>query len=110
MDLLTYIIAQTVNVLHTAWFVWLYLGGVYTVNVFYCIIIFFFIQRFRYLSKQLKILNASNTKLVDNRKLSRLIYEYNRVLFELMEMNQLFKVGPYTSLNFESVHSASELP
>ena len=27
-DLLSYIVAQTINVIHTAYFVWLYLGGV----------------------------------------------------------------------------------
>ena len=94
-DLLSYIVAQTINVIHISWFIWLYLAGVYMINTFYCKIIQFFSKRFQYLSKQLRILDAANNKLVDNRRLARLVFEHNRVLFDLMEMNDLFKVGLY---------------
>ena len=100
-SLLAYIIAQTIHVIHTSWFVWLYLGGVYTVNLFYCVIILFFSKRFQYLSKKLKKLDQPKLKLVDNRRLSRIIYEYNRTLFELMEMNDFFKVGISKIFSFQ---------
>ena len=90
--MITYIVVQTIHVIHTAWFVWLYLDGVYTVNIFYCVIILFFAKKFEHISKQLKRLNRSKVKVINNRKLSRLIYEFNRVIFELTEMNELFKV------------------
>ena len=73
-------------------FVWLYLGSVWTVNVFYCEIVLFFAKKFEHISKQLKHLDKSKTKMIENRKLSGLIYDFNRVVFELAEMNQLFKV------------------
>lgn len=67
------------------------LGGIYTINVFYCEIILFFTKKFRNLGKQLKILNATKGKLIDNRRLSRLLYDYNRVLHEMDELNEFFK-------------------
>ena len=102
-NLYVYIVVQTVHIIHTASFLWFALMGVYTVNVYYCVILLFFTKKFQFLTKRIKKLNFPESKAIDdrkvkskgidNRKLSRLIIEHNRVLFEVSEMNELFKVG-----------------
>lgn len=87
-----YVLAQTVNYLYTTVLCWLYFGTLYFVNVFYIEIQMFFSKKIGYIAKQIEAMNASKTNLVDNRKLSRLIMEYNRVIFELIKMNELFRV------------------
>lgn len=49
-----------------------------------------FVVRFRYVVKRLERLN-SKTKRVDNRKLVKLIYQHNRIQFELAEINNFWK-------------------
>lgn len=86
-----YVFAQAVHYLHTALIIWLFLGVIYTLNVFYIEIVIFCSKKIGHIAKQIELMNVSKTKLVDNRKLSRLIVEYNRVLFELTQMNNFFK-------------------
>ena len=93
--MITYIVMQTIHAVHTTLFAFFYLDSVYTVNMFYCELVLFFSKKFEHISKQLKRLNTSNVKIINNRKLSRLIYEFNRVVFELKEMNDLFKVRSF---------------
>ena len=108
VDIVTYIVVQTIHVIHLYWFIFLYLGCVWTLNMFYCEILLFFSKKFEHISKQLKYLNKSKTKRIKNCKLSRLIYQFNRVVFELTEINQLFKVGPFRQTS--TVFSYSCLP
>lgn len=96
-----YALAQAVNYLHTALIIRLFLGVFYTLNVFNAEIIVFISKKVGHIAKQIERLNATKTKLVDNRKLSRLIVEYNRVLFELIQMNNFFKV---TSTSFKRIY------
>lgn len=91
-SMLIYVLAQTVNFIYTALIIWFFLGLIYSLNVFYIEIVMFCGKKVDHISKQIERMNVSKTKLVDNRKLSRLIVEYNRVLFELIQMNKFFKV------------------
>lgn len=97
INIFTYILVQTVHVIHTSLFFWLALTSVYPINLFYCTIILFFTKRFQHLSKQLNRLDepagSSVPGRINNRKLSRLMFDYNQILHEMMEMNQLFKVS-----------------
>ena len=86
-------IAHTVNYLHTAWIIRLFLGVAYTLNVFYIEIIVFLSKKLGYIAKQIENANSSKSKLINNRKLTGLIVDYNRVLLELIEMNNFFKVS-----------------
>ena len=96
INIFTYILVQTVHVVHTSLFFWLGLNSVYPINLFYCTIILFFTKRFQHLSKQLDRLDepAGSSGRINNRKLSSLIFDYNQIVHELIEMNQLFKVSP----------------
>ena len=46
INIYTYILVQTVHVIHTSLFFWLALTSVYPINLFYCTIILFFTKRF----------------------------------------------------------------
>ena len=89
---LVYAIAQAVNFLYTALIIYLFLGVAYTLNVFYIEIILFLSKKLHNIAKRVDRANTDRKKTIDNRKLTRLIIEYNRVLFEQMEMNDFFKV------------------
>ena len=49
----------------------------------------FFSKRFNYIAGHLESLNASER--ISNRKLSRLIIDYNQVHYELIQINDFFK-------------------
>ena len=49
-----------------------------------------FSKRFNYIGRHLEIL-INTSELIDNRKLSRMIIEHNRVHYDLMLINDFFK-------------------
>lgn len=67
------------------------LSQAYTNNLFYIYLIMYFAKKFRYISRQLEKIERSGSKLVDNRLLTRLIIAYNRVQFDLIDMNRFFR-------------------
>ena len=48
-------------------------------------------MRFRYIANHLEKMTRKNKKRLDNAKLRSLILDFNRVQFELMEMNNFWK-------------------
>ena len=75
---------------------YLFMGGVWTVNVFYLCIIQFFTKKFAFLSNKIKQLNARKETQINNLKLAREIGNLNAVQSELFEMNHFFKVRNLT--------------
>lgn len=63
----------------------------YTINVFYIGLIKYFAKKLEHISKQLKKIDRSEVKQMNNRRLTRLIIAYNRVLFDLIEINRFFR-------------------
>lgn len=91
-SMFVYVVVHAVNYLYTAVIIYLFLGIVVTLNVFYIEIIMFMNKKIGFIAKQIERMNVTATGPIDNRKLSRLIVDYNRVLFELIQMNNFFKV------------------
>ena len=89
--MLVYGLAHTVNYLHTAFIIYLFLGIGCTLNLFYIEMIVFLAKKFRNIAKRIERTNVN--KPIDNRRMSGLIYSYNRTVFELIEMNNFFKVN-----------------
>lgn len=90
IDWITYLLVQTFQVTYTSWFIYVFLGSVYSVNIFYIMIMRYLSMKFRYISRRIQRLYAGRGP-VDNRKLSVLIVEYNEVHYELIQLNEFFK-------------------
>lgn len=91
VDWITYSLVQTFQVTYSSWFIYVFLGSVYSVNVFYIMIIRFLSLKFGYMGKQVQLVNAEPIKSVCDRKLARLIVENNAAHLELIELNNFFK-------------------
>lgn len=81
---------QTINVVHTTYFVFNFFPAVYVVSAFHVSIMRYLSLKFHYITGQVKNLDSSKKDLF-NRKLSILIRHYNRVQLELFEMDQFFR-------------------
>ena len=92
VDVITYVLMQTINIAHTTYFVFTYLPSIYTVSIFYVSIMRLLSLKFNCLAEHVRSMNSTKKKkLVDNRKLSTMIHHYNRVHLELIEMNEFFQ-------------------
>ena len=63
---------------------------IYTVNLMLVAVIRFLSRKFCYIGRQAEAMSKSNKKL-NNRKLSKLLYDYNHVHTELEVMNRFFQ-------------------
>lgn len=91
VDLWLYILVQTLHMANGDFFVWNYFHSVYTLNVFFIECMWFLSKKFRHLSRQVQNLRATRTKLIHNKRLTKLIQDYNEVMAELMDINKFFK-------------------
>ena len=86
-----YLLVQTVNALHLACFFFLFFNSIYTVNALYIAVIRILTKKFDRIASRTARLNAPRgAKPINNRRLSRLIFDHNRVHLELLEMNAFF--------------------
>lgn len=92
VNIFVYVIVESLQILHTSYFLYAFLHAIYTVNLFSIEFMKFMEKKFGYLSKQIEELNNSKTRLIDNRSLAKLIFEYSYVQLELVEMNNFFKL------------------
>ena len=83
-----YLLLQTVHSAHVHLVFFSFLNSVYSLNLFFNQLLNFFAKKFRHLLKRVQRLNAAGR--VDQRKLAKLIYQFQVVNFELMEMNAFF--------------------
>lgn len=88
---LTYILVQAFNVFHCVYVVFHFFHSLYTTQLFCLQIIHFFCLKFKCIVSRLRYLNASGNSKLKNRRLARLIHQYNRVQLELIEANNFFK-------------------
>lgn len=89
VPLVVFILVQLINSFHNSHYAFGLLHSIYSGNLFYTQIIRFLAKRFRAIGRQVARMNAK--KKVDNRKLAKIIYEFNRTEHDLMEMNQFFR-------------------
>ena len=89
-DLCTYLLLQAINIAHFTFLVFKFLPSIYLTSLFFLNLMRFFVKRFRFIARKIKRLNAK-IEPVPNRKLTRLLYDHNRVHLDLIEMNRFFR-------------------
>lgn len=89
IDIYTYIFVQAINSVHHIYFMHCFLSQVYIVSLMVLNLMRFFIKRFLCLKRKVERLNK--VRVVNNRRLTRIIREHNRVHFELIKMNEFFR-------------------
>lgn len=91
VNLLIYILVQAVQIANGNFFEWNFFHSIYTLNVFFIECMWFLSKKFQHLSKKIRSLRATKTKLVYNQELAKLIKDYNEVVAELTDINDFFK-------------------
>lgn len=91
VEIVTYALLQTVHIVLNSIGIIGYLHSLYTVNLFYLEVMKLLAKKFAYLSDQVNLLGQPKTDIIDDRQLSKLIYEFNCVEDELLTQNNLFK-------------------
>ena len=87
----SYVLMQAFNAFHCTYTVFFFLHSVYTTSIFILQIMYFFSLKFKYIRRRLARLDDSGAKKLDNRRLVRLVLQFNRVQLELIETNNFFK-------------------
>ena len=90
VNFFTYVFFQIINIIHTYYFIFRFLN-LTTLNFLLLTLIRFFRKKFYHIAGQVERLHLSNRKRVNNKKLTRFLYEYNVVHLELFAMRDLFK-------------------
>ena len=85
----SYILVQAFNIFHLTFSIFYFLHSVYTTNIFVLQTIHLFSLKFKFIGRHLASLGA--TKKINNGRVARLIFEFNRIQLELLEVNTFFK-------------------
>ena len=85
-----FLFIQVVNCWHIPAFFYYFYHGIHSINVMYIEVMRIVTKKFNCIARRTAELNARRTKMTDNRKLSRLLFEHNKVHVELQEMNAFF--------------------
>ena len=93
IDVYTYVIVTIIHYIHASYYMYLIFHMIYTLNFFYITILNIFRKKFNYISRQLEHLQDKKVKL-NNQKLNELIYDFNYVYLELINLNDYFKNLP----------------
>ena len=98
IDVYTYIIFAIIHIIHGFYYFFVIFHMIYTLNVFFITILIYIRKKFNHISKQLEHLQKDEKVKINNKKLSRLIYDFNYVYLELMHLNSYFKYLSGTNL------------
>ena len=90
VNIYTYVIVSCIHALITIYFIFYFFQMIYTLNCYFVAVLIFFRKKFNYISKQLEHFPRESAKF-NNRELSRLIYDFNYVYLELINLNNYFK-------------------
>ena len=85
----TFVIVSTVHAIHSWIFIYLMFHIMYTFNIFFLTMLNFFSLKFGYITEMVERLTRQSNSI--NQDLSQLIYEFNYVYFELIQINMYFK-------------------
>ena len=92
IDLRTYVLVQAFNVFHCTYMIFYFLHNLYTTQIFFLEVIYYFSLKFKHIARRLNHLNsATKTKKINNQALAKLTRHYNLVHLELIETNDFFK-------------------
>lgn len=90
-NIVSHVFFQAVNIAHFFFFFYRFLHIIYTLNFFVVTLIRFFRNKFRQITRRIERLKVEKKSRANNRKLARLVYEFNVVHLELFAMRELFK-------------------
>lgn len=93
---LIYAAVMTVNVVHNTYYLFIFFHSILTLNVFFCSLINFFARKYGHIASQIRLL--TEPKGFSNRKLKKLVQDFNAVSLELQIINQY--VSQYIGTNF----------
>ena len=85
-----YLAMQAFNIAHVACFFLCFYHSIYTMCALHVAVMIVITKKFKRIADRVRRLNAPEAKLINNRRLSRLLLEHNRVHVELQEMNTFF--------------------
>ena len=91
INVYAYALIISIHVLSTSFCIQRAFHLFYTLNYFFLITLKFFSKKFNHISNQIRKLGIR--KPIDNRKLRKLIYDFNYVYLELMKLNEFFKLS-----------------
>ena len=84
-----YVVVSIIHVIHLWFFIYLMFHIMYTFSIFFLTILNFFSLKFGYITEMIERLTSESNNI--NQDLSLLIYEFNYVYFELIQINMYFK-------------------
>ena len=93
IDFYLYLLIQGFHICYTYLWFYLYFHCICDPSMFYMGASKLLSKKFEYISKKIGHMQTVRNKLVDNRKLASLIRQHNRVVMELFEVNDFFKVS-----------------
>ena len=96
INIYIYITVNSVHIIHTCFYAYYVYQLVYTISIFFVTVLIFLFKKFSHITKQ--IAKLKNEQSIDNRKLSKLIYDFNFVYLEMVKMNEYF--CKFTGFNF----------
>ena len=85
-----YLTIQAIHAAHIACFLLFFYHSIYTMSVLHIAVMRVITKKFKRMVDRVRRLNAPGAKLINNRSLSRLIIEHNKIHVELQEMNTFF--------------------
>lgn len=89
VPLVIFVLVQLINSFQNSHFAFGFLHAIYTGNLFFAQITRFMAKKFSAIGREVERMNAK--KKINRRKLANKIYEFNRVQYELLEMNLFFR-------------------
>lgn len=90
VNLWLFLCIQAINFWHIPAFFYYFFHSIHSVNVMYIEVMLIVKNKFNRIAIRAAELNVRGTKMIDNRKLSQLLFEHNKVHVELQEMNAFF--------------------
>lgn len=92
VNIVLYILVETVNILHISFAIFYYLHAIYTINFFFVGQLMFFKKKFAFIGQQVAQIhrNGLNFGKINNRKLGQLIKDLNLIQLELLSTNDFY--------------------
>lgn len=101
-----YAATMTINVIHNTYFLFSFFQAIFTLNVFFISIVNFFSRKYGHIAGQVRLLKEKGK--FSNRKLEKLIDDFNRVCLEMQLINKYWK--HFLGINFVLFFFIGQLP
>lgn len=91
VNFILFVLVQTIHAIYSSLWMYLCFASICNLMLFYLECIRFFALRFRQIAELVERMNRAKRK-PKNRKLLKVLWRYNRVHLEMIEMNDFFRV------------------